>query len=218
MATRIPIPERAPLMWLAQLPPSTYEELASALKASKVARHPGRLAAQLQPRLKGFEPDKVYALLGVLTSRAPLLGLDASDASGEISDSEDLHLEAPDRKVLRERLASLFSIDSIRITAKAADVAYDQPRNLQSARILTDLRPVFSEPVGPSIKAAAIVHTLKLTFSEGYDQEDLFVALDSDDVKALRDLLDRAEAKARSLTVALKPTGIEILDGGEDNS
>jgi hypothetical protein len=50
-----------------------------------------------------------------------------------------------------------------------------------------------------------VLHTLKLVYHEGPKRhEEFFVALDGDDLRTLRKLIDRAEAKAETLRPAVK--------------
>jgi hypothetical protein len=58
---------------------------------------------------------------------------------------------------------------------------------------------------------AVVIHTLKLSYHEEGDHKDFLVALDDDDIKALRAVLDRAEAKARFLRKQLKDTHVDDL-------
>ena len=73
------------------------------------------------------------------------------------------------------------------------------------ARILTDLRPVFGQVIEDGPKAMVVVHLLKLTFHKGSEKhQEFFVSLDGDDLKTLRGLIDRAEAKAKTLKSSIK--------------
>ncbi len=112
-----------------------------------------------------------------------------------------------ERKKFGENLTTLLSADMFAIVAKVADLRTDDERVFCHARILTDLRPVFGSRVEDSPQAMVVVHLLKLGFrSAGERHQEVFVSLDSDDLKTLRSLIDRAEAKARSLRSHLKNT------------
>ena len=128
---------------------------------------------------------------------------DVSDAM-EVLPEEPLRLPHSERQQFAEKLRTLLSSDAFAIVAKAYDLATEE-RTFCSARILTDLRPVFGSRVEDGPQAMVVMHTLKLTYHEGSKQhEQFFVALDADDVRNLRKQLDRAEAKAESLRSSVK--------------
>ena len=47
--------------------------------------------------------------------------------------------------------------------------------------------------------AAVVVHTLKLMYHSGDEHDEFFIALDINDVRELRELLNRAEKKDQVL-------------------
>lgn len=153
--------------------------------------------------------EALISLYGVKSSREfPL-----EEFVEEISDAlESLDLSgvkrpASDRKKFEENLTSLLSAEMFAIVAKVADLRTDDERVFCHARILTDLRPVFGPSVEDGPQAMVVVHLLKLGFhTAGEQHPEFFVSLDSDDLKTLRNLIDRAEAKARSLRSHLKST------------
>lgn len=55
-----------------------------------------------------------------------------------------------------------------------------------------------------------VVHLLKLGYHSAAERhQEFFVSLDSDDLQTLRNLIDRAEAKAKSLKTSLR--GIRLF-------
>jgi len=112
-----------------------------------------------------------------------------------------------ERKRLEQNLTTLLSADMFALVAKVVDLRTDDERVFCHARILTDLRPVFGSKVEDGPQAMVVVHLLKLGFhTAGEQHPEFFVSLDSDDLKTLKSLIDRAEAKARSLRSHLKNT------------
>jgi hypothetical protein len=87
----------------------------------------------------------------------------------------------------------------------------EQPRFMRRARILTDIRPVFGATDDPPI-AAVVVHTLRLSFFEDNESKEFFISLDAEDLRTLRDQLDRASSKAESLKEVIDKTGIDYVD------
>jgi len=57
---------------------------------------------------------------------------------------------------------------------------------------------------------------LKIHFHKGNRHEEFFVALDTNDVRTLRAVLDRAEKKEAALRALLQTSGITYLDMREE--
>lgn len=128
---------------------------------------------------------------------------DVCDAM-EVLPQEELKLPHSEREQFKEKLRTLLSSEFFSIVAKAYDLATEE-RTFCTARILTDLRPVFGARVEDGPQAMVVLHTLKLVYHEGSKRhEEFFVALDADDLKALRKVIDRAEAKADTLRPAVR--------------
>lgn len=121
---------------------------------------------------------------------------DVSEAMGECG---------PTRDKLNANLIALLSIEELELSAKAWDLQTDDERSFCHGRILTDLRPVFGVDVSEGPKAMVIVHLLKIGYQQfGVEKHKEFVvSLDAEDLKTLRKLVDRAEAKAKSLKAAI---------------
>lgn len=117
----------------------------------------------------------------------------------------------------RDLKALLSCDDSLGITAKAKDIRGQHQNVYCKARILTDIRPVFSQDVGVEPPAGVIVHTLRLTTHPGGDfsaSKDFYVALDELDLKELKRLVDRAVQKEATLRSLISQTGMTFLELG----
>jgi hypothetical protein len=117
-------------------------------------------------------------------------------------DKPELRLEHSDRPDFAGKLLTLLNAEVFALVAKAHDLATEDERTFCHARILTDLRPVFGPAVEDGPKAMIVMHTLKLAFHQQGSNDDhgeFYVALDAEDLQTLRTLIDRAEAKAKSL-------------------
>src|SRR5207249_2162324 len=81
---------------------------------------------------------------------------------------------------LRRFLISALSFErTLGTAAKAGNVLTQHERIFQTARIMTDLRPIFHVDVSEKPDAAVIIHMLKI--SQRGDK-DLYIALDHNDV------------------------------------
>lgn len=99
---------------------------------------------------------------------------------------------------------------AIGVSAKALDVLVQDPHPLASARIITELRPVFlEESEDMTIAAGMIVHSLKLSSmtSDG-SREDLYVSMDCLDLQELKEVIDRAMKKAKALQAMFEASDV----------
>ncbi len=125
---------------------------------------------------------------------------------------------------LLDRMPKAFSAGAVLARAKAVDLQVEHAKTLQAARILTDLRPVFTVGPTPSLSGLMVVHTLKLDYFEDDTHQEVFIALDQHDVALLVRELKRAEAKAEALKnrvidpLGLVDFGTAALPEGEKSS
>lgn len=119
----------------------------------------------------------------------------------------DLQLPHSERGIVASKLLSLLNAEVFAVVTKAADLETEDERLFCQARILTDLRPVFGSEVSDGPQAVIVLHTLKVEFHEQGDlknHREFYLRLDADDLKALREVVERAEKKARTLSSVLK--------------
>jgi hypothetical protein len=101
---------------------------------------------------------------------------------------------------LKERISRLLSLDqSLGVSAKATQLLLRHKNPLLTARIFTDIRPVFTGEENPTPRAAVVVHTLELVTRTDGSQFSHYVALDSTDLQTLKRIVDRAIRKEASL-------------------
>ncbi len=112
-------------------------------------------------------------------------------------------------------LARALSFDeTLGVSAKASELRAEYGKVFCSARILTDLRPVFGTDVDKGPLAAVVVHNAKITFHENGEEttKDFYVALDSEDIAELKKMLDRASRKEASLVATARKGGTNVLE------
>jgi hypothetical protein len=131
----------------------------------------------------------------------------------EESKSEQLKLSSEDRPHIEERLAELLSIEALTVVVRAGRLSIESEHSLQEVRIVTDTRLVF-EPEDPEVepRGAIILHTLKISYWGDNRSKNFFVTLDSNGLRELRQQLDRANAKADTLTSTLKAAQVPYID------
>ena len=124
---------------------------------------------------------------------------------------KDKDFQEADGPVFRERIVRLLDIGPLSIISKAYLLQRDHQKVYCEAKILSDIRPVFSvdSPIAPV--GAVLSHVLKVTYHENDRHREFFVALDSLDIKALKEVLDRAVDKNDQLEKLLSSFKLPIL-------
>lgn len=199
------------------------EEIASLKEALRKAR-PALSLAEFSKKVSsetGLSPQKsstLIASLGSLYSAKAEQNLtseafseDLFEALKEI-DKEDLH-PSPDRiPAIRKHIEEILSFDdSLGVTSKALRVMLEHEHVWHSARVLTDLRPVFGADPKQAPAAAVIIHNLKIAYQAGREIREFFVALDNQDLRKLQEVLERAVKKEASLSSVAEKAGLPWL-------
>jgi hypothetical protein len=220
---QITIPEsaRPAISSLAHLSAEDFKTFLKALERAKPAAGPDlfwKHVAEHAPKIDTSTIKMIVSELFSMNYAIENSNISPEDFAKAISDalfseqSEDFQINETDRDILRDRLTKLFELkDSLRLTAKALDILTDAQHLFYTAKILTDIRPVFNEE-GTAIEAAVIIHNLLIHYGDAGDHKNFFVTLDTSDVKLLREVLDRADEKAKVLQPLLQRSEISYLD------
>jgi hypothetical protein len=114
--------------------------------------------------------------------------------------------------------SQVLSAPAMEVTAKAMLVMIEHDRVFSSARVFSELRPVFADS-SLTPKAFVGVHQLKLEFQRNISQESqreaIFVAMDRTDLMSLRDVIDRAIAKHDALREVASASKLPLLEVDE---
>ena len=116
-----------------------------------------------------------------------------------------------------EAFRRLLSSGRIATIAKALDLSYDYENLVQSARIVTDVRPVFDDEVN-QIDGAVVSFTLRLKYMSLKGDNGISVAMDKGDVESLLRECERALQKADLTTQTLAKLPIRTLISGAEDS
>jgi hypothetical protein len=223
MASSLIIPEEyeAGYAKLITLDESVIEQFTEVLKAAPMVLRPIDLASTVAEHLAGsIEDDDAYEIIEMLVSLYPVeddfesneqLAEEICEAVAE-SDSEKLNLPEGDRERFKQRLIKLLDIDSVRVASKANVLLHEYERVVCNARVMTDIRPVFGVSPDAPPKAALIVHTLKINYHDAEGLKEFYVAMDSDEMDQLMYVLDRADAKSKSLRAVLDAAKLPHVD------
>lgn len=200
---------------------ASVEELLSVLKDEPPALSHYELTERIYPKVISIPRDdlvRIMRILFTLYSLRARASLSAPDFARDILRAMDetgfagLELSGQDRESFEDRLIQLLGADNIEIGLKANELLIDHEHTIHSARVLTDIRPVFGDDPENGPKAAVIVHMLKISYhDESNEVKEFYVALDTGDVDRLVDTLERADAKAKGLSETLRDTSITYI-------
>ncbi len=115
---------------------------------------------------------------------------------------------------LRKFLIDALSFErTVGTAAKAGYVHTQHERIFVGARILTDVRPVFHRDVFEKPESAVIVHMLRITQRDNFgNKAEKYFALDSNDIRSIKALVDRTLDKEKTLKNLMKGSGVTVLD------
>lgn len=181
-----------------------------------------KLIACLKSKLTNLDENTVEEIattLLALHSFRSFLDKSVDDFVQDIADSENLSsLEIPEaeHEPLKKRLLQLLSVQMLAIASKALNVLTAHEHVLDNTRILTDIRPIYRDDSANIVEdepaAAVIIHMLGLRYQDGGEVKEFFVALDTEDVRKMQAVLERANAKADTLKTMLKKAGVPYLE------
>lgn len=202
---------------------SSFDELASALEKVKpfsLTDEAVQKIAELATNIKvGDVKEITETTLALQTARsvvdAPLdqFCADVCEAMRE-SGPHQLTLSNEGCGALAQRLQRLLSLDSLATAAKGKDLQTEQEHVYVGSRILTDLRAIFRESPDESPLGMVLFHILKLTYFErgAGRPQDFYLALDDGDLRNLKQAIERAETKSKTLRSSLQSAGIRCLE------
>jgi isocitrate dehydrogenase kinase/phosphatase len=112
----------------------------------------------------------------------------------------------------KENLLELLKVEgSLAVASKAMNVVTEQERIFSHARILSDIRSIFKDDPEANPSAVAIIHTLRIHYHQSGDLKSFFVAMDDQDLRKLKDAIDRAQKKSATLRSVAKSADIPVI-------
>jgi len=215
----IPEEHRKALIALLTLPEEATDSLLASLSKVPLSVQSDALTKAIAAELKAApveQPETAAAALVALhMTRARsddvpmadfIVGMLDAVAQGE---SEALSGEGRDRAA--RQLSRLLSFEPLSTASKAQGLLVDQERLFIDARILTDARPIYGIDPGAKPVGVVINQTLRITYLQDDKRVDFYIALDSEDISKLKQVLNRAEIKAESLKEVFQTSNIPIV-------
>ena len=216
---RIPPQQRHALQTFVALSTDSTEALRRALQDAKPTLTPAQLARQIEKKVDIPFAD-IREILQLIASLLITVYMSkkakeaiAADVARAISHEQLTGKELTPDEIdsMKSKLLSFFQLPILGIAAKATDVYVQHKNVFRDARVLTDIRPIFSEedllPV-----ACVIIHQLEIETYTDRSRVSYFAALDSTDLKKLRAVLDRAFQKEAALKKNIDQSGLSYLD------
>jgi hypothetical protein len=101
-------------------------------------------------------------------------------------------------------------LPSLKLGAKALELFHEHSNIFQEVRIITDIRPVFGQTTS-NIEGALIVNCLKIKYFDASGPKELYIGVDEDDLKSIKETIERALSKTGSLNEMLMLNKINNL-------
>ncbi len=130
-----------------------------------------------------------------------------ADAMEKLEDPNRLSVEQRPR--FSEIFERLMNNDRLALFAKASSLELDHKSLLHDSLILTDLRPVFSNDL--ETQGFVICHSLKIVYHDDARHREAYYSLDDNDLRSLKEAIERAERKAASLRALIANNGLTDL-------
>lgn len=157
--------------------------------------------------------DTLYVLYYVREFSEVGLNRFVNDLIQTLKTSKDsaLAIAPEDADRVKDRFKNLLSIENVSMISKGLKLQRNGEHLYCEARIMSDIRPVFHEDVSIRPAGAVVSHTLKLGYHKGGEHEEFFIVLESADLKALKQTVERAIAKESTLRQLMADSGLEDL-------
>ena len=209
MILHIPKDDRTTIVELMSLAEASRAKIVEALRQAKPTLRPGELAKSVSEHAE-VDPDKLaryFAVLGAMLSTQAHLNLTLDKTLDAVRES--LVTDEPGTAFTSDVLnrfktfaSACLGLDSaLGILAKANDVLMDNERLFSSARILTDIRPIFPSDKVANPLGGVIVHNLRISYvaRSRHQETAVYFVLDAEDLRTLKETIERALAKEENL-------------------
>lgn len=222
MSLIVPPPHTAGIKALIELPDDKIDGFLTALNEAGPQFNGADLSAKISKSVQLPRPltqGIVDVLLSLYRTRDETKSVETfldRDVYSALKRAGTLSLEnegAQWSKLRKFFLSALTLERTIGTTAKAGPVLTEHERIFSGVRIMTDLRPIYHLDIAEKPDAALIIHMLKITQRDKYGHRtDLYFAMDSNDIAAMKEVIERATQKEETLRKIMKDSGVNVLD------
>src|SRR2546422_6688374 len=171
MPLNIPKRDRAGIANIIQLSDSAVDDLTQALINAPILAEPYDIAKYVSNSILSIPPDNLNSVIETLYSLYRIREFADVNLSRFLDDLVDgiatsnypeLSFKNIEFSGIRARFERLLNIESLKTISKAFRLQSDGERLYCSSKILSDIRPVFSEDAEVRPYGAVITHTLKI--------------------------------------------------------
>jgi len=216
------VPERfiSGILKIAEISEQGFAELLSALKVAPEMRDTVELSAWIAddtPSIIGVDREQILKavtpMFRVRRTTEVSVKEFAADVWTAIQEEAADKTAGLDADLFRTRIEQLMALSSLDLLdSKIAELKQELEKSFCRARVLTDLRPVFSEDIERSPSAMVVLHTLQIGYHDGMgDHNEFYVTLDQSGIETLKKVLDRASAKAETLKDVVNKADIRFI-------
>ena len=216
---KIPDSEYQFLNRISELDDSIFANLLKALEGVDTTFLELDISESLAPKVP---PLKALELKSFLKSIAALYWLKnarkrtpaqiANDITETIESDKPKSFDLSRIDVARKRIEQLLGIGkAVALTAKAVSVMTAQKRIFTGIRVFSDMRPTFDDD-GDTISAAMIVHNINIHYHQDGEHKEFFAAMNTSDVRKVKEAMERAEKKAEALKSFIQKSGVPYFE------
>lgn len=220
---QIPEAQLPAFVELFTLEDAQFNELSEALRAAPAKVKVSAVVKHLSKKVKSIPAEKVSALIMSLKT---LLGamegyhVSAMQASRDIVRSAlkqaEKELRAEDSDKYETRLLSLLQNPNLILSSKALSLLNDHARTFGTLRIISDVRPVFGEDTNVAPHGWMLYHTMHFRCNLTKEvEDDIYIALDTADLREIERLVQRATAKQDILIKQLRKAKLAYITPDE---
>ncbi|MDP4198478.1 MAG: hypothetical protein Q8922_00930 [Bacteroidota bacterium] len=186
------------------------------LKALAIIEHIAKLTNVIPRETLKTLIVSIKSLLSAM-DRYRIKAADASrDIVGQSLQQGLTTLKREDAEKYESRLSVFLNNPQLVLSSKALNVLTDHNRTFGTVRIITDLRPIFGEDPAEEPHAWMLYHTLHLRCNLGKDiEDDIYVALDTADLRAMQAAIERATTKQKILINKIRGFKLDYLTPDE---
>lgn len=194
MHLRIPEDDQNLLLQLIRKDDAELDAIVGALQQMELALNESAIADALGSVCGLDELARVLVQLSLLRRRSSASWEEILESVRNALDQwKESDLDLWDRH--RDRVHEILAVPRLTLTAKAIELAREHGNMLRRSRVIEDVRPVFDD-AREKIEGAIVLHTLRLEYLGDARSRSISIALDSGDLRALRQECERALEKA----------------------
>ncbi len=194
-----------------------FEVMLNAISKLPLVSSPSNLVRQVSPDLE-ISMEDIQDVFFSIESLIPLVDkkIEKEEIINQlttvIKKTELLVFSDDEEKVFRDRLLALLNSEKVYYAVKADELITENAIVFLDSKIVTDIRPIFQKDAQEKPKVGIVTHTLQIHYRtcENSTHQTIFLSIDSNDIEALQENLERAVEKTKTL--------IEVLDKSEMQS